>query len=363
MSKKSAVMEYSENLREGIIIPLELQIKFKVTIKRIESLTKTIITRRRGIIAISLKKEQNIIEIYNKFLEKRDIIRGHKANIHALSSLSPEILASGSNDWTIKLWGLRNREFLGTLTGGHSSTIWAITPIQGGQYIASGGDYSICVWDIIDQSLIQKLSLTGVITTLLSTGKHLVSGDTEGKVEVWNNIGLPEEQPKKVMEKKLSGPIWEIISGPEYEIIREEGKIPIIYYTHTIITTRDRNSGLYIYDLTNQSIYRDDDNNKNNFGHYSLDITTGPEHRVIVGEELGFIKIYTYPELHLINKEIRIHKSAIISLELISKYGQGVAVSVAKDNLLVITDLSCKFVKAYCQVGKYGIDEMVCLMY
>jgi WD40 repeat protein len=58
-------------------------------------------------------------------------------------------LASGSWDFTIKLWSLQSKNEIVTLRG-HNSYIFAVAFSADGKHLASGsGDKSIKLWDVV----------------------------------------------------------------------------------------------------------------------------------------------------------------------------------------------------------------------
>ena len=64
----------------------------------------------------------------------------------AIEPVEEVILFSGGADYRVRMWDLRTRTLLHTLTG-HTSTVRALcfTP-KGDKLCSSGGDFTLCVW-------------------------------------------------------------------------------------------------------------------------------------------------------------------------------------------------------------------------
>jgi Ran GTPase-activating protein (RanGAP) involved in mRNA processing and transport len=104
--------------------------------------------------------------------------------------LSPHLLASGSDDKTIKVWNVNTGACVKTLTG-HNDCVSALAILPDRCLASGSGDCKIKLWDVN----------TGVcITTLAGHGKRvcalaalpdwrLASGDCDGTVKLWHISG------------------------------------------------------------------------------------------------------------------------------------------------------------------------------
>lgn len=118
------------------------------------------------------------------------VLEGHTELVQALA-ITPDgtILASGSEDNSIKLWDLATGRELRTLTG-HGRRVRALAITPDGKTLASGGgDAAIKLWDLGSGQ--EKRSLTGHqdwVRALAITpdGKTLISGSGDQKIKLWD---------------------------------------------------------------------------------------------------------------------------------------------------------------------------------
>jgi WD40 repeat protein len=115
--------------------------------------------------------------------------KGHISWVHTVAfSLDGQILASGSNDQTVRLWDVNTGQCLKTLRG-HTGCVQSITFSPNGQIIASGSnDSCVRLWDVKTGQCLKVL--TGHTNHLLSVvftpdGQTLISSGEDSSVRLW----------------------------------------------------------------------------------------------------------------------------------------------------------------------------------
>lgn len=124
-----------------------------------------------------------------------DTLSGHTDRVRTLAISSDGLtLASGGNDRTIKIWDLapnnqRSTYLKSTLTE-HIGAIYALAFLPNQNILISGSsDWTIKIWDLNTNQVIKTLEgHQGSIRALAvsADGHTLVSGSTDGTVKVWD---------------------------------------------------------------------------------------------------------------------------------------------------------------------------------
>ncbi|WP_226583785.1 nSTAND1 domain-containing NTPase [Microseira wollei] len=147
--------------------------------------------------------DDNTIKLWN--LEGKEIrtLEGHTAAVNSIS-ISPngKILVSGSNDGTIKLWNLNGKQ-IRTLKQGAGVKSVSISP--DGKIVASAGDDTIKLWNLNGKEIRTLKHSTEVISVSISPdGKMLAAGTYDGTIELWSLDGKKIKTLKAHQEDVMS---------------------------------------------------------------------------------------------------------------------------------------------------------------
>ncbi|MBE9208749.1 serine/threonine protein kinase [Nostoc sp. LEGE 06077] len=131
----------------------------------------------------------NTIEV-SESADQPKTFRGHASDVNSVAfAPNGQILASGSDDKTIKLWNIATGTELQTLKG-HLKWIWAIAFHRDGKILASSSaDKTIKLWNLATAEEIRTLTghTEGVATVAFSPdGKTLASGSLDQTIKLWN---------------------------------------------------------------------------------------------------------------------------------------------------------------------------------
>ena len=135
---------------------------------------------------------QKIINLFSNSLEHMGNFSGHKKWISCLCRISTQILASGSDGKTVKIWNIEDRSIMSTLSG-HKEGVSALCNVKEGVLVSGSWDNSLIIWsksppESSTYSLTQVLTghkshINGIIRL---NNKEIVSGEWIGDLMMWN---------------------------------------------------------------------------------------------------------------------------------------------------------------------------------
>ena len=132
------------------------------------------------------------INLFSNSLEHMGYFSGHKLSIYCLCAMSKNILASGSEDTTIKIWNIEDRSIMSTVSG-HTEGVNVLCNVKEGVFVSGSYDYSLIIWSkSTPESSIysHRQTLTGhnsyIKGIIRLNNREIVSGEYDGDLWIWD---------------------------------------------------------------------------------------------------------------------------------------------------------------------------------
>lgn len=138
------------------------------------------------------ENESVLLNALKQSIHPTTFLRGHLGSVRSVAlSADGNVLVSGGNDNTIRLWDMTTRQPLESPLAGHHSTVWSVILSSDDKILVSGsGDNTIILWDMVTH---QPLGLplvghTGAVVSLAlsADGKILASGSEDNTIILWD---------------------------------------------------------------------------------------------------------------------------------------------------------------------------------
>ena len=140
--------------------------------------------------------EEKVINLFSNSLEHMGYFSGHKEMIWCLcaisNKISSKILASGSEDTTIKIWNIEDRSIMSTLSG-HTKRVSALCYVKEGVFVSGSEDGSLIIWSKStpeSSTYSHRQVLTGhksrIEGIIRLNNREIVSGEIGGDLMMWN---------------------------------------------------------------------------------------------------------------------------------------------------------------------------------
>jgi len=125
-----------------------------------------------------------------------EIKQSHKSHINTICILENGLIATGSDDKTIKIWKKSNQSSIELVTTlrGHTKMVFSLIELKNNSLVSSSLDKSIKVWNQKNETTfecIATLNHTNYIKSLATSGGSLlISGHSNGNIQIRNQTSF-----------------------------------------------------------------------------------------------------------------------------------------------------------------------------
>ena len=120
-------------------------------------------------------------------------LRGHTVNVQCVAALPGGLLASGSDDKTVRIWNADTGAHVATLEG-HGNAVHALAAFPDGRLASGSWDKTIRLWSLATRACTQVLPHPrGVNALAVLDGGRLASGCDDNRIHIWSLAGGVKE--------------------------------------------------------------------------------------------------------------------------------------------------------------------------
>ena len=140
---------------------------------------------------IASASDNSTIKLWNLQNDTETTLRGHSRKIHSVAfSPDGQRLVSGSDDWTCRLWDVEAGTHIATLehiVDRNRSPVTEVAFSPDGELLATAG-VDVKLWEVSTQNEIETLQHSEWVVALAFSpnGELLATGDNQGRVKVWS---------------------------------------------------------------------------------------------------------------------------------------------------------------------------------
>ena len=140
---------------------------------------------------IASASDNSTIKLWNLQNDTETTLRGHSRKIHSVAfSPDGQRLVSGSDDWTCRLWDVEAGTHIATLEhiiDRNRSPVTEVAFSPDGELLATAG-VDVKLWEVSTQNEIETLQHNEWVVALAFSpnGELLATGDNQGRVKIWS---------------------------------------------------------------------------------------------------------------------------------------------------------------------------------